>query len=458
MSGVIGLYTEEEKNISKNIYYGLYALQHRGQESTGMAINNNGFVDYTKEFGLVHEAYDNETLDRLRGNIGIGHVRSSDTIENVTANVEPLVIGYKKGALALANDGNIVNAKEIRNGLEDEGVIFQSNTDAEVIANLIARYHKDDIEKAIIKALNTIKGSYTLVLLTTDKLIGIRDPYGMKPLSIGKLGNDYVLSSETCAFDTMGAKLLRDVEPGEMVVINKEGLKSIKFDKNKPKKMCLFEFIYFARPDSKIDGISIYLARREAGRILAKESPAEGDIVIAAPDSGTVAAIGYAEASGIPYDEGLIKNRYVGRTFIQPTQELREQGVKIKLNVLDENVKGRKVILVDDSIVRGTTIRQTVKMIKDAGAKEVHVRISSPPVKYSCHFGMDTSKRKQLIAAEKTVEEIRETIGADSLAFLSLEGLIKGAGNRGIFCTGCFNNIYPMDISCREEKKDEVNL
>lgn len=232
MSGVIGLYTEEEKNISKNIYYGLYALQHRGQESTGMAINNNGFVDYTKEFGLVHEAYDNETLDRLRGNIGIGHVRSSDTIENVTANVEPLVIGYKKGALALANDGNIVNAKEIRNGLEDEGVIFQSNTDAEVIANLIARYHKDDIEKAIIKALNTIKGSYTLVLLTTDKLIGIRDPYGMKPLSIGKLGNDYVLSSETCAFDTMGAKLLRDVEPGEMVVINKEGLKSIKFDKN----------------------------------------------------------------------------------------------------------------------------------------------------------------------------------------------------------------------------------
>ncbi len=458
MGGVIGIYTEEDKNISKNIYYGLYAIQHRGQESTGISVNNNGFVDYYKEFGLVHEAYDNETLDRLRGNIGIGHVRSSDSIENVTANVEPLVIGYKKGALALANDGNIVNSKKLRESLEDKGVIFQSNVDAEVIANLIARYHKDDIEEAIMKALETIKGSYALVLMTTDKLIGLRDPYGMKPLSIGRLGNDYVLSSETCAFDTMGAKFLRDVEPGEMVVINKEGLKSIKFDNTKPKKMCLFEFIYFARPDSKIDERSIYLARREAGRILAKESPAEGDIVISAPDSGTVAAIGYAESSGIPYDEGLIKNRYVGRTFIQPTQELREQGVKIKLNVLDENVKGKRVILVDDSIVRGTTIKQTVKMIKNAGAKEVHVRISSPPVKYSCYFGMDTSKRKHLIAAEKSVEEIREIIGADSLAFLSLEGLIKGAGNDDVFCTGCFNNVYPMNIDFGEEKKHEANL
>ncbi len=456
MSGIIGLYTKEEKNISKKIYYGLYALQHRGQESTGMAVNNNGFVDYTKEFGLVHEAYNNETLDRLRGNIGIGHVRSSDTIENITANVEPLVIGYKKGALALANDGNIVNAKEIRDGLEDKGVIFQSNTDSEVMANLIARYHKDDIEEAVIKALETIKGSYTLVIMTTDKLIGVRDPYGMKPLSIGRLGNDYVLSSETCAFDTMGAKLIRDVEPGEIVVINEDGLKSIKFDDTKPKKMCLFEFIYFARPDSKIDGRSIYLARREAGRILAKESPADGDIVISAPDSGTVAAIGYAESSRMPYDEGLIKNRYVGRTFIQPTQELREQGVKIKLNVLDENVKRKKVVLVDDSIVRGTTIKQTVKMIKDAGAKEVHVRISSPPVKYPCFFGLDTSKRKQLIASEKSVEEIREIIGADSLAFLSLEGLIKGAGNDDVFCTGCFNNIYPMNI--KEGERNEANL
>ncbi len=446
MSGIMGIYAKENKKISQNMYYGLYALQHRGQESNGMAVNNNGFLDYHKEFGLVHEAYVNETLDRLRGNIGIGHVGSSDSIGNVTANVEPLVIGYKKGALALANDGNIVNSKSIRERLEDNGVIFQSNVDAEVIANLIARYHKDDIEEAIIKTLKTIKGSYALVLMTTDKLIGVRDPYGMKPLSIGKLGNDYVISSETCAFDTMGAEFVRDVEPGEMVVFNDEGLKSMKTDDVKSKKMCLFEFIYFSRPDSKFDGISIYLARREAGRILAKESPANGDIVISAPDSGTVAAIGYAEASGIPYDEGIIKNRYVGRTFIQPTQELREQGVKIKLNVLDENVKGKRVVLVDDSIVRGTTIKQTVKMLRDAGAEEVHVRISSPPVKYSCYFGIDTSKEKHLIATEKTVEEIRKNIGADSLAYLSLEGLIKGAGGEEMFCTGCFDEKYPIDI------------
>ncbi len=443
MSGVIGIYSKENKDISKIMYYGLYALQHRGEDSAGIAINNNGYIDYHKDLGLVQEVFDKDEINRLRGNIGVGHIRQSIVGGNNIANAEPLVVGYKKGALALACDGSLINFSELRDKMEDLGIIFQTSTDTEIIANLIAKYHKDDIEQAIVNAVRDVKGAYALVAMTNDRLIGIRDPYGMKPLCIGKLGENYVLASETCALDTIGAKFVRDVKPGEMVEIVNGELKSIRTKMPEDKKICLFEIIYFARPDSKLDGRSIYLIRREAGRNLAKECPQDGDIVISAPDSGTVAAIGYAEESGIPYDEGLIKNRYVGRTFIQPSQELREQGVRIKLNVLKENVEGRRVILVDDSIVRGTTMKRTVAMLKEAGAKEVHVRISAPPVVHSCNLGINTARGDNLIARGKTVEEIKEAIGADSLCFLSLQGLIEAAGE-DIYCTGCFEGDYPF--------------
>lgn len=445
MSGVVGIYSKSRNNVSRIVYYGLYAIQHRGQVSTGIAVNNNGFVDYFKDLGLVHEVFPKETMERLRGNIGIGHVRYATVGDTTTINAQPLVVGYKRGALALAHDGTVVNFEDLRESLEDSGVIFQSGLDTEVIANLIARYHRDNVEDAIVKTLNDIKGSYGLVIMTTDKLIGARDPHGLKPLSLGKFGEDHILASETCAFDTIGAEFIRDIEPGEIIVIDENGLKSINQER-KNNRLCLFEIIYFARPDSKLDGKSIYLARIEAGKELAREAGVEADIVIGAPDSGTIPAIGYAEQSRIPYAEGLIKNRYVGRTFIEPTQELREQGVRIKLNVLKENVEGKRVILVDDSIVRGTTIKRTIEMIRNAGAKEIHVRISSPPVLYSCHLGMDTPNRENLIAAQMSVEEIRELIGADSLRYLSLEGLLKAAGGDE-FCTGCLNNNYPINNS-----------
>ncbi len=443
MSGIVGIYSKKRKDVSKIIYYGLYALQHRGQVSTGIAVNNNGLVDYFKDLGLVHEAFPKETIERLRGNIGVGHVRYATVGEATVANAQPLVVGYKRGALALVHEGSIVNFKELRSDLEDNGTIFQSELDTEVIANLIARHHKDDLEDAIVKTLGDIVGTYGLIVMTTEKIIGARDPYGVKALCLGKLGDDYILASETCAFDTIGAEYIRDIEPGEIVVIDEDGIKSIK-QESKKRRPCLFEIIYFARPDSKLEGKSIYLARIKAGKQLAIEAGVDADIVIGAPDSGTIPAIGYAEQSKIPYQEGLIKNRYVGRTFIQPTQELREQGVRIKLNVLKENVEGKRVILVDDSIIRGTTIKRTVEMLKNAGAKEIHVRISSPAVKYSCHLGMDTPNRENLIGAHKTEEEIRDLIGADSLKYLSLEGLLKASGGDE-FCTGCINGDYPID-------------
>lgn len=444
MSGVVGIYSKERNNVSQIVYYGLYALQHRGQISSGIAVNNNGFVDYFKDLGLVHEVFPKEVMERLRGNIAIGHVRYAFEGEGQnTNNAQPLVVGYKRGALALAHDGSIVNFHELRDELEDTGAIFQSDLDTEVIANLLAKYHRDDLNDAVIKALDKIIGSYGLVMMTNDRIIGARDPHGIKPLSLGKIGDDYILASETCAFDTMGADFIRDIEPGEIVVIDESGIKTIS---NKPKKrhLCMFELIYFARPDSKVDGSSIYLSRIEAGRQLARESKVEADIVIGAPDSGIVAAIGYAEESKIPYAEGIIKNRYVGRTFIQPTDELREQGVKIKLNVLKENIEGKKVILVDDSIVRGTTIKRTVEMLRKAGAQEIHVKIASPPVINSCHLGMDTPSKDNLLAAKMTVEEMNDLIGADSLYYISLDGMLKAAGGENGFCKGCFSGKYPI--------------
>lgn len=445
MSGVVGMYSKDNNHVSQVIYYGLYGIQHRGQVSSGIAVNNNGFVDYFKDLGLVHEVFPKDIIDRLRGNIAIGQVRYafSDEGKNIK-NAEPLVVGYRKGALAIAHDGSIVNFSSLREELEERGNIFQSDLDAEVIANLIARYHKDSLEEAVIKTTDKIIGSYGLVIMTNDRLIAARDPYGIKPLSIGKFKDDYVVASETCALDTMGAEFVRDVGPGEVIVIDENGLRTIS-EKPKPRHLCLFECIYFARPDSQVDGKSIYLNRIESGRVLAREAPVEADIVIGAPDSGIVAAIGYAEESNIPYAEGIIKNRYVGRTFIHPTQELREQGVKIKLNVLRENIQGKRVILVDDSIIRGTTIKRTVEMLKKAGAKEVHVRIASPPVIRSCHLGMDTPDEENLIAANISLEELEKKTGADSLKYISLEGLLEATDVNNGFCKGCLTGNYPID-------------
>jgi len=444
--GVIGVYSSSEETVTDRIHYGLYALQHRGQESAGIAVSKEGIINYYKNMGLVSEVFTQENLDELKGNIGIGHVRYSTHGDSLVANAQPLVVKYKNGSIALAHNGNLVNADSLREILEDEGVIFQTTNDSEVVANLIARYHKDGIEKAIKRVMEVLKGSYALVILTDNKLIGVRDNQGIRPLCLGKINDGYVLASESCALDTMGAEFIRDIEPGEMVIIDENGIQSIFNDKWSKKRLCIFEIIYFARPDSKIDDINVYLARKEAGRILAREYPVEADVVISVPDSGTSAAIGYAEESGIPYSIGLIKNKYVGRTFIQPNQALREQGVRLKLNVLRENVEGKRVVLVDDSIVRGTTSRRIVDMLKSAGAKEVHLRVSSPPVKYSCHFGIDTPNRRHLVGANKSVEEIREMVNADSLGYLSEEGLVNSTGKNVGYCTACFSGDYPMEI------------
>jgi amidophosphoribosyltransferase len=445
--GVIGIYAPGLDNISQLAYFGLHALQHRGQESAGIAVNTGGNIHYYKEMGLVQEVFSDDIIKRLQGDIAIGHVRYSTTGESYVINAQPLVVHHKGGGIALAHNGNLVNISEIRDKLEEEGVVFQTSIDSEIIANLIARYKKEGIETAIKETMKRIQGSYALVITMENKLIGVRDPHGLRPLCIGKIGEGYVISSESCAFNILNAEFIRDVEPGEIVIIEDNEIKSIQCGQPSKKSLCSFEFVYFARPDSVMDGRSIYMSRRIAGRILAQEHPVDADLVIAVPDSGTVAAIGYAEESNIPFGEGLIKNRYVGRTFIQPDQRMRELSVRLKLNVLKENVKGKRLVLIDDSIVRGTTSEKIVGILKSAGAKEVHLRISSPPVKYSCYFGIDTPTRKNLVGAVHSVEEIREMIGADSLGYLSIEGLIKSIGKEGKqLCTACFDGNYPMMV------------
>ncbi len=445
--GVMGIFSNDNKNISQLIYYGLYALQHRGQESAGIAVTNGEKIDYYKEQGLVAEVFNNDNLKNLKGFSGIGHVRYSTTGESLATNAQPLVVTYKNSGFALGHNGNLVNASQIREMLEDEGVIFQTTIDTEVIANLIARNLSKGIEQALAQVMGIVKGAYALVIQTDKELIGLRDPHGLRPLCLGKVDETYVLASESCALDTIGATFIRDIEPGEMVIINKESLKSVKSKLWCKKASCIFELIYFARPDSILDGINANSYRYKTGKLLAKEDEGlKADRVIPVPDSGIPAAIGYAEASGIPFGIGLIKNRYIGRTFIQPTQELREQGVMIKLNVLKKNVEGKRVVIIDDSIVRGTTSRRIVKLLRDAGALEVHFRVSSPPVKFPCHFGIDTPSRDQLVGATKTLEEIREMIGADSLKFLTEESMMKAAGGDKGFCSACFNGNYPMEV------------
>lgn len=448
--GVFGIFDRDGLDVARLTYYGLYSLQHRGQESAGIAVNDNETILYHKDMGLVPEIFNDVVINHLKGQIAIGHVRYSTTGASLRENAQPMVIKYRNGQLALAHNGNLVNASEIRTKLEDTGTIFQSTIDSEVILNLIARFRisSENMEETMLKVTKEIKGSYALVVLTPKRLIGVRDPLGIRPLCIGKIGeSSYVLASESCALDSVGATFIRDVEPGEMVFIDKRGIKSIKIDEPKDSKLCVFEFIYFARPDSYIDGASVYRARFEAGRQLAIEHPVDADLVIGVPDSGLTAAIGFAKESGIPYGEGFMKNRYVGRTFIQPDQAQREIGVKIKLNPIKATVEGKRIVMIDDSIVRGTTSKRIVQSLKEAGAKEVHMRVSSPPVKYSCYYGIDTPSRQHLVAASKSVEEIREFVGADSLGFLSLEGLIKTpVGSKCGFCDACFGGEYPVGI------------
>ena len=446
--GVVGVYAPGKADIARSVYFGLHSLQHRGQESAGIASNKDGKIQYYKEMGLVQEVFNDEIIGRLQGDISIGHVRYSTSGESHAVNAMPLVVYHKGGSLALAHNGNLVNAELLREEMQDRGVIFQTSIDSEVIAALIARYIRDNtIEESIMKTLDIVKGAYALVITSGNKLIGVRDPNGIRPLCVGRTKDGYVLSSESCIFPLLGAKFIRDVEPGEIIVIEDHELKSMKYKKGQKKAICAFEYVYLARPDSDIDGRSVYMARTQAGRTLAKEYPVEADMVIAVPDSGTVAAIGYAEESGIPYGEGLIKNRYVGRTFIQPDQRMRELSVRLKLNVLKDNVKGKRIVMVDDSIVRGTTSGKIVRMLKDAGALEVHVRVSSPPVIHSCHFGIDTPESDKLVAATHSLEEIRKMIGADTLGYLSVEGLLESINLGGDkVCVACFNGDYPMEL------------
>lgn len=445
--GVFGIYSREE-DVAMNTYLGLYALQHRGQESAGIAITDGSWMDVARGMGLVNEVFRHQLPHMANQYIAIGHVRYSTTGSSLLANTQPLLVNYSGGKISLAHNGNLTNAAEIRRELEEQGTIFQTSIDSEVFVNLIARSRKETIEEKIMDSLIKIKGAYCLTIMTEDKLIGARDPLGFRPLCLGQMGDStWVISSESCALDTIGATFVRDIKPGEMVVIDGKDVKSYMFAKQAKLSSCIFEYIYFARPDSVIDGQSVHEARFEMGRLLAKESGFTGDIVISVPDSGTTAATGFAFESGIPFKEGLIKNRYIGRTFIQPTQKSRDTSVKLKLNAIKSVVAGKEVIMVDDSIVRGTTSGKIVKMLKAAGAKKVHMCISSPPIGYPCFYGIDTSIRKELIAATKTVEEIREYIGADSLHFLSLEGLKKSvsAVDCEQMCYACFNKSYPSD-------------
>ncbi len=444
--GVYGVYSHTE-DVSGMTYLGLYALQHRGQESAGIAITDGAWMEVSRGMGLVNEVFRHQVPHMDNQCIAIGHVRYSTTGSSLLCNTQPLMVNYAGGKIALAHNGNLTNAAEIRHELEQQGTIFQTSIDSEVFVNLIARSRQEKIEDKVVESLKKIKGAYCLTLMTENKLIGARDPQGFRPLCIGKTEEgSYIISSETCGLDVVGAEFVRDILPGEMVVIDDEGIKFYPFATDEKKAGCIFEYIYFARPDSVIDGQSVHDARFMMGRVLAREAKFKGDIVISVPDSGTTAATGYAYESGIPFVEGLIKNRYIGRTFIQPTQKKRDTAVKLKLNAIASVVKGKSVIMVDDSIVRGTTSGKIVKMLRNAGATEVHMCISSPPIGYPCFYGIDTSVRKELIAATKSVEEIREYIGADSLHFLSIEGLKQCVPhiNADDMCYACFNSSYPV--------------
>ena len=453
--GLFGIYGHPEA--SNLTYLGLYALQHRGQEGAGIC-STDGKVLYTsKSRGLVADIFTVEKLKKLQGHSAIGHNRYSTTGASQLKNVQPFYARYSFGQIAVAHNGNLVNAGMIREKLQENGAIFLSTSDTEVIIHLMAQSKAHSVIDRIIDSLNQVNGAYSLIFLTEKELVGVRDPNGFRPMVLGKLENSFVLTSETCALDLIGAKYVRDVEPGEIVIIDENGLKTLKPFKEAKHSLCIFEFIYFARPDSNIFNRNVHMVRKEFGRILAKESPCRADVVIPVPDSGIVAALGFSEISGIPFETGLIRNHYVGRTFIEPQQSIRNFGVKIKLNPVKQVIEGKRVVIIDDSIVRGTTSQKIVKMIRDAGACEVHLRISSPPTTYPCFYGIDTPTRKELIASSKSIDEIKGFIGADSLGYLTVEALHRAVNsNDNEFCNGCFTGNYPVPIF--KEQMDQLEL
>lgn len=457
--GVFGIYSNTAEDVAAQTYFALYALQHRGQESCGIVVNDKGVFSYHKDLGLVPEVFDEEQIKKLGlGNIAVGHVRYSTTGKSNRSNAQPLVVRHIKGPLAIAHNGNLVNARELREKYELRGAIFHSTNDTEVISYAITeqRLIQPSIEKSLEQAMYKFKGAYSLVIMSPKKLIAARDPQGFRPLCMGKTEDGgVVFASETCALDSVGAEFVRNVEPGEIVVVDVDGIRSIRTHCGERSSMCVFEYVYFARPDSVIENVSVHNARLKAGEILWKEHPVEADVVIGVPDSGLDAALGFSRASGIHYGVGFIKNRYVGRTFIQPTQSQRSNSVRIKLNVIKDVVEGKRVVLIDDSIVRGTTSARIVSLIKEAGAKEVHMRISSPPFTNPCYFGTDIDSKENLIACKMTVDEIAEEIGADSLGYLSVDGVKKIAEGAGCgFCTGCFTGEYPIEVP-KEMPKDK---
>lgn len=447
--GVFGIFTPDNKDAKHSLYYGLCVLQHRGQESAGMALCDTdgpmGNIYHHKGMGLVNEVFHKETLDTLTGNIGIGHVRYSTTGQSCIENAQPLILNYLKGTLALVHNGNIKNAAELRDSLQKEGAIFRGTTDSEVIAYLIAKERTKcgTIEEAVTKVAGFLKGGYALIVMSPRKIIGIRDPLGLKPLCLGRRGKEYILSSESCALNAIDAEFVRDIEPGEIVSITKDGISSDRSLCQCKHAHCIFEYIYFARLDSYMDGISIYNSRIKAGRLLAQSYPVDADLVVGVPDSGLTAAVGYSQESGIPFGLAFYKNSYVGRTFIKPTQKERESAVHMKLSVLPEVVRGKRLVLIDDSIVRGTTIAGLITLLKKAGAVSVHVRISSPPFLYPCYYGTDVPSNKELIAADNSPEEIARRIGADSLGYMKLEDLSAMSDNLPL-CRACFDNQYPI--------------
>ena len=448
--GVYGIYSRSGgEGISRSCYYGLFALQHRGQESCGIAVNNDAEIICLKDMGLVGEVFTPDKLDKLQGTIAIGHVRYSTTGASTRENAQPLVTHYVKGTISIAHNGNLTNCNTLRRELEDEGAFFQTTVDSEVIAYMVARERakSGSIEEAVENVMSRIEGGYALLVMSPRKLIAARDPYGLKPLVMGDLNGDTVFASETCALAACGAKYIRDVKPGEIVIADDDGITSVQTPERK-KAGCIFEYIYFARPDSVIDGISVYESRLRAGRLLYEQHPVDADIVIGVPESGIDAALGLSEASGIPYVKGFVKNNYIGRTFIKPSQEQRADSVRIKLNVIESAVKGKRVVMTDDSIVRGTTIANIVKMLRQAGATQVHVRISSPPFLYPCFYGTDVPSREKLIAVKHTIPEICEMIGADSLGYLDVNSLPAMLGLKDgekCYCDACFTGDYPNE-------------
>jgi len=447
--GIFGIFGHPEA--ANLTYLGLYALQHRGQESAGIAASDGRGIYLEKAMGLVADVFSEARLRRLKGDIAIGHVRYSTTGSSNLKNAQPILASYLYGTVGLAHNGNLVNAQRIRRELEAQGSIFSSTTDSEVIVHLIARSKSGRLWEGAAEALAQIRGAYSLVIMNEKELLGIRDPHGFRPLSLGRLKDAWVLASESCAFDLIEAEFVRDLEPGEFLHIDRHGIHTYYPLLPAPRTQCIFEHIYFARPDSLLYGQQVASVRKALGRQLAREQPADADLVIPVPDSGIYAALGFSQESGLPFEHGLIRNHYVGRTFIEPKQSIRHFGVKVKLNAVREVLEGKRVVIVDDSIVRGTTSRKIVSMVRGAGAREVHVRISSPPTLSPCYYGIDTPTRKELIASSHSIEEIRRYIRADSLGYLSLEGMLRAVGKEGGFCLACFTGRYPVEFPFEEE-------